>query len=272
MAEGNDTQDLRDGKSRLAVPLPIQLSRAEFAFIAGVVLAMGGISMLLGKDKGWDFLNYHWYDAYAFLHARLGFDVAVAHHATYFNPLIHLPFYWLATAVASWLALFYVGALQGLNILPLYMIARSALIPPDSRWLAAALALIGLCGSTVLSMIGKTSYDTVLSVPIFAGLAVLIIKRDALSQDAAPAAFAAGLAGLLIGAATGLKLVEALYAGGLAVVLLLLPGRPTVRLARPAVRWPLVFGARARDRQPIIPFLQFDISFAADRSHFLWQH
>jgi hypothetical protein len=190
------------------------------------------MSILLGKGDGWDFLNYHWYDAYAFLHARLGFDVAVAHHATYFNPLIHLPFYWLATAGTSWLALFYVGALQGLNVLPLYLIARCSLIPEDSRWLAAALASAGLFGSTVLSMIGSTSYDTVLSVPVFGGLAVLIIKRDALSAAVVPAAVAAGAAGLLIGVATGLKLIESFYAAGLALVLLLLPGRPAVRVAR----------------------------------------
>src|ERR1700686_1432703 len=116
------------------------LSRAEWSFIAVVVLAFGCISILLGKDAGWDFLNYHWYDAYAFLHARLGFDVAVAHNATYFNPLVHLPFYLLATAVLSWLALFNVGALPVLNVLPLYLIGRSALTPSDNRWLAAALA------------------------------------------------------------------------------------------------------------------------------------
>ena len=29
--------------------------------------------------------------------AHLGFDVAVAHQATYYNPLLDIPFYWLAT-------------------------------------------------------------------------------------------------------------------------------------------------------------------------------
>ena len=208
------------------------LSRAELAFIAIVTLAFGCISILLGKDKGWDFLNYHWYDAYAFLHSRLGFDVAVAHHATYFNPLIHLPFYWLATAGTVWLALFYSGVLHGLNILPLYLLARSALTLPDTRWLAAALALSGLLGSTVISMIGNTSYDTVLSALVFGGLAVLIIRRDTLCAAAAPAANTAAVAGFLIGLATGLKLVEGFYAVGFALVLLLLPGRPAVRCAR----------------------------------------
>ncbi|MDB6161568.1 MAG: hypothetical protein JWO04_5274 [Gammaproteobacteria bacterium] len=209
-----------------------RLSHAELAFIAIVVLAFGSISILVGKDEGWDFRNYHWYDAYAFLHARLGFDVAVAHHATYFNPLIHLPFYWLATAGTSWLALFYVGALYGLNVLPLYLLARSALTRLDNRLLAAVLALAGLFGSTVISALGKTSYDTVVSALVFGGLAVLIIKRDALCAAAAPAAAAAARAGLLIGAATGLKLVEGFYAVGFALVLLLLPGRPAVRTAR----------------------------------------
>lgn len=209
-----------------------RVSRAEWAFIALVVLVFGCTSIILGKDAGWDFRNYHWYDAYAFLRGRLGFDVAVAHHATYFNPLIHLPFYWLATVGTSWLALFYIGALHGLNVLPLYLIARSALVPPDNRWLAAALALAGLFGSTVLSMIGRTSYDSVLSVAVLGGLAVMVMKRDALCAAAAPAAAAAGVAGLLIGAATGLKLVEGFYAGGFALVLVLLPGRPAVRVAR----------------------------------------
>jgi hypothetical protein len=164
------------------------LSRAESVLIAIVVLAFGSVSTLLGEDAGWDFLNYHWYDAYAFLHNRLGFDVAVAHHATYFNPLIHLPFYWLANAGTVRLALFYTGALHGLNILPLYLLARSALTAQDNRWLASALALAGIFGSTVVSMIGNTSYDTMLSAPVFGGLAVLVIKRDALCTAAAPAA------------------------------------------------------------------------------------
>jgi hypothetical protein len=201
-------------------------------FISLVTLVFGVISILLGKENGWDFLNYHWYDAYAFLHGRFGFDVAVAHHATYFNPLIHVPFFWLATATTSWLALLYIGALHGLNVLPLYLIARSALTLSDSHFLAATLALLGMLGSTALAMIGNTSYDTVLSVPVLGALAVMICRREALCTAPRPAAAAAALAGLLLGAATGLKLVEAFYAAGFAFALLLMPGRPKVRAAR----------------------------------------
>jgi len=212
---------------------PSGLSRTEAAFVVATVLAAGWISVLLGEDNSWDFRNYHWYDAYAFLHARLGFDVAVAHHATYYNPLIHLPYYWLATAGATWMALFYAGAICGLNILPLYLLARGALNRPDSQGLAAGLALTGVLGSTAISMIGNTSYDTALSVLVFGGLAVLVVKRDALcGASVAAAAGVAAMAGVLIGAATGFKLVDGFYAVGLALVLLLLPGSPTVRAAR----------------------------------------
>jgi hypothetical protein len=200
--------------------------------MSAVVLAFGWISILLGNNASWDFRNYHWYDAYAFLHARLGVDVAVAHHATYYNPLVHVPLFWLASVGPAWLARFYVGALQGLNILPLYLLARSALIASDSRWLAGVLSIVGLLGSTVLSMIGNTSYDAELSVLVFSALAVVVIQRDVLSGAPAPAACAAALAGALIGTAAGLKLVEGFYAFGLAAVLLLLPGSLTVRIAR----------------------------------------
>jgi hypothetical protein len=209
------------------------LSRTEVVFVTVVVLACGWISVLLGKDEGWDFLNYHWYDAYAFLHQRLWFDVAVAHHATYYNPLPHLPFYWLATNGASWMAVFYAGALHGLNVLPLYWLARGSLQNGGHR-LAAALAIAGLAGSTVISMIGKTSYDTVLSVPVLGALALLVARRRALAGNAGPGAAAAvaAIACALIGAAMGFKTVEGFFAVGAAAVLLFAPGHVGLKLVR----------------------------------------
>jgi hypothetical protein len=191
------------------------------------------MSVALGKDTGWDFRNYHWYDAYAFLTGRLGFDVAVAHQATYFNPLIHLPFYLLATAGTSSLAIFYVGALQGLNVLPLYLIARSAIAFPGARVAAAVLTLVGMGGSTVTSMIGKTSYDqSALSLLVLSGLALVVVGREALCESTRTAATVALAAGILVGAAVGLKLTEAPFAVGFAAALALPPGSLTTRSLR----------------------------------------
>src|SRR5258708_27729034 len=91
----------------------------------GLVIAFWSIFVVvLGKDTSWDFRNYHWYAPYAFLNNRLGFDVAVAHQASYYNPTLDLPFYWLATHTHSWLALAVLGAAQGATIVPLYLITR----------------------------------------------------------------------------------------------------------------------------------------------------
>lgn len=46
-------------------------------------------------ENGWDFTNYHYYNAFAFLHDRLNYDIVPASLNTFFNPLIELPFYFI---------------------------------------------------------------------------------------------------------------------------------------------------------------------------------
>jgi hypothetical protein len=199
-----------------------RLSPAEWSWVGAAVLGWGLASIALGKDTGWDFRNYHWYDAYALLNARLGFDVAVAHQATYFNPLLHVPFYLLAGHVGPAAAVFYTGATEGLIFLPLYLLVRAALAgPAPSRpGEAHLLTLAGMTGSTVVSMIGKTSYDqSVLSVLVLGGLAVLITGREALREASRHGFAVAALSGVLVGMAVGLKLTEAPFAIGLGVAL-----------------------------------------------------
>lgn len=65
------------------------------AIFAACVLAAGAKSIALGKDANWDLKNYHWYNAWALLNARLGWDLAPAQVQTYYNPVGDLPFYFL---------------------------------------------------------------------------------------------------------------------------------------------------------------------------------
>ena len=155
--------------------------------------------VVLGKDTSWDFRNYHWYAPYAFLNNRLGIDVAVAHQASYYNPFLDIPFYWLATHTHSWIALAVLGAVQGANIVPLYLIAREGLAAcaRRQRLAAGALALLGQFGALTLTEFGTTYYDNVMSVFVFSGLAILIVNRDTLARRAACARRAAGGAGRL---------------------------------------------------------------------------
>jgi hypothetical protein len=186
-----------------------------------------------GKDVSWDFRNYHWYIPYAFLHGRLGFDVAVAHQATYYNPLLDTPFYVLATHLHAWLALGILGAIQGANIVPLYFLSRSLLRVEPSRLIAAVLAQLAMLGSLTLYLAGATYYDNVMSVILLSALAYVIGNRDKLRDGSACLnASVAALGGIFVGAAVGLKLPEAPFALGFAGALTVLPGTATKRMAR----------------------------------------
>src|SRR5262249_21361655 len=98
------------------------LSRAFHGSALGIWLLLasplifGITAVLMGKDGGWDLQNYHWYNPYALLTQRLGFDVAVGQHATYYNPLADLPFYLIASQGPPWLAGAFLGALFGIAV------------------------------------------------------------------------------------------------------------------------------------------------------------
>src|SRR5678815_4695460 len=188
---------------------PEPLTAREYAFLGLSLLFWAGFVFLLGKDTSWDFRNYHWYAPYALLNHRMALDVVVAHQASYYNPYLDIPFYWLATHTRAWIALGVLGAVQGLNIVPLYLMARSALRvnvePADIKIMAGALSLLGLVGALTLTEFGTTYYDNVMSVFVLSSLAILILKRDALRQG--PLGKTAGIsaaAGLITGIAMGL--------------------------------------------------------------------
>jgi hypothetical protein len=206
---------------------------AEILFLAGVILAWAAFVVVLGKDMSWDFRNYHWYIPYAFLHGRMDFDVSVAHQATYYNPFLDIPFYVLATHTPSWFALGVLGAVQGANIVPLYLIARSMLRLPWRRVAAALLAFVCATGSLTVGLAGTTYYDNVLSLLILGGIAAIVCNRDRLrAGPLADALLISGVAGFAVGAAAGLKLPEGLYAFGFAAALAVLPGNLKRRGAR----------------------------------------
>jgi hypothetical protein len=219
-----------------ATPAPCRGRRFtlfEIVFLLAVIFGWAALVVLLGKDMSWDFRNYHWYIPYAFLHGRMGFDIGVAHQATYYNPLLDIPFYLLAMHAPSWFALGVLGAVQGANIVPLYLIARSMLRLPRREIAAALLSLFCITGSLTVGLAGTTYYDNVLSLLVLGGLAAIVCNR-ALLRDGplATAMLVSGAAGLSAGAAAGLKLPEGLFAFGFAAALAVLPGDLKRRGAR----------------------------------------
>src|SRR5271169_2743982 len=119
-------------------------------FLALAPLAFGAATLALGMDANWDLRNYHYYNAYAFLTGRAGYDMLVAQVPEFFNPLIDVPFFVAAEAWPARLVGFLLGTIQGLNVLPLYGIAHRILrIEPEDRrrGIAAILAALGMVGA-----------------------------------------------------------------------------------------------------------------------------
>jgi hypothetical protein len=186
--------------------------------LATVLLApllSGLAAALLPQDANWDLRNYHYYNPFALLNGRSGFDIAPAQLPSFYNPLLHLPYYWLVNSVPPRLVAFVLGAVQGFNITLLVLLARGLLHPPQ-RWLAWPVALLGATGAANLSMLGTSFFDNVLSL-FFLGSLLVLVRR----QGAWPAL----LAGLVIGIAVGLKQTMVIYAIGLCLGCLAMPGR-----------------------------------------------
>jgi len=209
-----------------AFPSRLRLAPQEYAFLAAMVVGWGLFVVCLGKDMSWDFRNYHWYIPYAFLNGRSALDISVAHQATYYNPMLDVPFYLLATHTKSWFALFVLGAAQGANAIPLYAMARSILRVANAQIVSAVLTILCMTGGLTVSLSGTTYYDPIMSVFILSALALVIVHRHRLDL---PTAFNAGV---LVGIPVGLKLPEAPFALGLAAALAMLPGTLARRGAR----------------------------------------
>jgi hypothetical protein len=181
-------------------------------------VAFGLFALVFGQDANWDLRNYHYYNAYAFLHGRLGFDIAPAQTPTYYNPLLHVPFYYLVNALPPRGVGFVLGAVQGMNLPLIFAIARRVIRVATPRYgiiIALCAAILGMLGAANISEIGTTFGDNVFSLPLLAALWLVVARQNSLSGAWSSAAGTALAAGVLSGLAVGLKQPAAVYAIGL---------------------------------------------------------
>lgn len=212
-------------------------ARLEPLLLALAIVAAGLASLAAGQDANWDLLNYHLYNPWAWLTGRYGFDLAPAQLQTYHNPLLDVPFHlmvahgWPPRAIAFVLAI-----PAGVTAYVLYRIATlhfGGLAQPWAATAVVAAVAIGVTGPNARSMLGTTMNE-------WPGTALLAIALFLLLRGlvhGAPGWRALAAAGLLAGAASGLKLTAATYAVGLAVALL------AVRGPRRGIGATFVFGA-----------------------------
>ncbi|MDO8944649.1 MAG: hypothetical protein Q7U75_15815, partial [Desulfobacterales bacterium] len=183
-----------------------------------IPLAAGLYVIGIGQDTNWDLRNYHFYNPFAYLTGRMGHDVAVSHVATYYNPLLYIPFYYAVTALPPKVVGFILGLIPGFNILFLYAIARRVIDlgrPAHTAWFCLAVALLGLLGQNSLAEIGTSYADNIMSLPVLAAVWLIVRFRDRLAAPGLAGWTVVAAAGLLSGAVFGLKQPFAVYCVGL---------------------------------------------------------
>ena len=214
------------------------LRESPASLLAAALMPLFGLLVVArGRNADWDFRNYHWYNPYAWLTGRHELDVAVAHHATYYNPLPDVPVYLAAQVLPGWGVAFVLGCAHGLNLLLVYRLARHALgaqAHTRAEWIALALAVAGTTGGMALVLIGNASND--LTVSLFVLLALLVIVRHDSFRPAPRGDLARFVvAGLVCGSAIGLQLTMAPFAFGLAAGVFAMRAPLRTRLVRTSV-------------------------------------
>jgi hypothetical protein len=187
-------------------------------------LAAGATATLwLGQDANFDLGNYHFYNAYALLDGRGGLDLAAAGSQSWINPLLDVPYGWLALGplahypriLAAVMGLWY-GALIAA------VVALSTLLyrgwPGTTRWVATVAAtLLAVTGAAVLSQAGRTFNEIQTGMLVVGAIALLVWNLDRpVGADVWKSTFAAGF---LLGAAAGLKITSAIYGPAACVAL-----------------------------------------------------
>ncbi len=210
-----------DGSSGVGVPYRLPV------YVVCTILALI-INYILGKDMAWDTLNYHLYAGFSAVNDRFAQDYFAAGPQSYFNPYVYAPFYYLVSTGLSSLEISSILAAVHSVILWLTYELAVSVCPLDDRRTRLTFGLCGvalaLINPILLQQIGSTFADITTAELVLAGW--LLLARAVHTPGTARVIWA----GLLLGAATALKLTNALHAIAGFAVLIMLPLVPRGRV------------------------------------------
>src|SRR5437667_3472684 len=171
------------------------------AIALGSLLAGAIYTWFVGEDVNWDWQNYHEYNVWAVINGRYGIDALPAGFQTYFNPTVYFPGYYMRHLLPLPYGLMILGAVHGLNLLLIYFLVRVLLKEAATASAIGASILIAAVGPMTLSEVGTSFSDILTALPILAGCFLILSAEGRHGRYI--------LAGVLIGAAVGLKLTKA---------------------------------------------------------------
>jgi hypothetical protein len=175
----------------------------------------------MGKDMMWDTLDYHFYAGFSAVHDRFGSDYFAAAPQSYLNPYAYAPFYLLAS---SGLTAFWCAAILAVLQAPILWLTYElaiAIAPREPRRVriatGAAAALLAFANPVLLQQFGSSYADITTGELVLAGWLLVI------GAIRTPGALRIVAAGILLGAASALKLTNSLDALSAAIVPLFVP-------------------------------------------------
>lgn len=194
------------------------ISHQRIAFYTTSLLLSMAWVWMAGKDVPWDAVHYHLYAGYSVFHDRLAIDYFPAGAQTYLTPYSHAPLYLMVQA--GWSSLAIGMAFACMHAIALWLtweLARSVSQKADGSspvivaWVAAALTF---ANPVFLQELGSSFNDITTGAVVLGGYLALVyaFKVDRFRMVA--------LGGLLLGAASALKMTNAVFA--------LLPALPLV--------------------------------------------
>jgi|GEM_PF-520730 len=191
---------------------------------------------LLGKDLPSDALDYHLYAGFSAVSDRFAQDYFAAGPQSYFNPYAYIPFYEL---VRSGLPAVLIGSVLAIaQSILLWLTYELALLTIPSKrrattqWLAFLAVALTFANPVLLQELGSSFADVTTGTVVLGGWVLIVAALRA------PRAWRIVCAGLLLGAASALKLTNSIFAVAAFVMVAMIPlGR------RPRVGYLLGFGA-----------------------------
>ena len=169
----------------------------------------------------WDFVNYHYYNAWAFLNDRLDVDIIPAFINTFYSPFIELPAYFLINALNDHPVIFstIMAVPYGLLLFTAYKIT-TLFFPADTRKgriMIGLTLLLSICSVPVFMELSGTTHEHPISFLSLTALYLLLKQLPSRVPDTKTWL----ISGFILGVAAGLKLTYCLYAASTGITLLL---------------------------------------------------
>jgi hypothetical protein len=209
-----------------AVGAAVALHRLP-VYVACTVLALV-TNYLLGQDMAWDTQNYQFYAGFSAVNDRFAQDYFAAGPPSYFNPYAYVPFYALVRAGLSPLEISSALAIAHSVILWLTFELAVCVCPSDDRRMRMTYGVCAVAMTFVnpilVQQIGSSFADITTAELVLAGWLLLA------HAVRTPRVALVVCGGLLLGAATALKLTNTVHTIASCVVLIMLPRSPYARI------------------------------------------